>query len=190
MSYQFDRFHYLSTVLSTRAILWSPRTSALQLRKLFQCKDCLVFTLGAERKLPCRSARRPRVRPLHFHPPSRLDHRRKTNRERITFHPTLTASRFPLFFLFVFLFSLSFRQRRSILSRSSTALVRPRTFSNTFLFILADILVTFFLQFSWTFGTTTTRLPTHPRHRSVYHRIRLPSVGTHVFKQPPRRGRH
>ncbi len=127
---------------------------------------------------------------LHFHPPSRLDYRRKTNRERTTFHPTLTASRFPLFFLFVFLFSLSFRQRRSILSRSSTALVRPRTFSNTFLFILADILVTFFLQFSWMFGTTTTRLPTHPRHRSVYHRIRLPSVGTHVFKQPPRRGRH
>src|SRR5229473_5625154 len=26
------------------------------------CKDCLVFTLGSERKLPCRSARRPRVR--------------------------------------------------------------------------------------------------------------------------------
>src|SRR5216684_884031 len=27
-------------------------------------KDCLVFTLGAEWKLQCRSARRPRVRPI------------------------------------------------------------------------------------------------------------------------------
>src|SRR5260221_8810706 len=41
---------------------------------------------------------------LHFHPPSRLDHRRKTNRERITFHLTLTASRFPPFISFLFLF--------------------------------------------------------------------------------------
>ena len=80
---------------------------------------------------------------LHFHPPSRLDHRRKANRERITFHPTLTASRFPLSFLFVFLFSLYFRQRRSILSRSSTALVRSGTFLYRFLFIFADIFFIF-----------------------------------------------
>src|SRR5260221_13634529 len=66
------------------------------------------------------------------------------NRERITFHPTLTASRFPLSFLFVFLFSLYFRQRRSILSRSSTALVRSGTFLYRFLFIFADI---FFYNF-------------------------------------------
>jgi hypothetical protein len=49
--------------------------------------------------------------PPLFHP-SRLDHRRKTNRERITFCPTLTAFRFLLFILFVFLFPLYFRQRR------------------------------------------------------------------------------
>src|SRR5260370_41564955 len=38
---------------------------------------------------------------LHFHPPSQLDHRRKTNCKRITSHPTLTASRYPFFILFV-----------------------------------------------------------------------------------------
>src|SRR5258707_9857484 len=124
-----------------------------------RCKDCLIFTLGLERKLPCRSARWPHVRRLfpfiissRFSPllsPS-LSTRppAQDNRERITFHPTLTASRFPLSFLFVFLFSLYFRQRRSILSRSSTALVRSGTFLYRFLFIFADIFFIFFLQFS------------------------------------------
>src|SRR5258707_3593513 len=38
---------------------------------------------------------------LHFHPPSQLDHRHKTNCEQITSHPTLTASHYPFFILFV-----------------------------------------------------------------------------------------
>jgi hypothetical protein len=54
-------------------------------------------------------------------PPFRLDHRRKTTANKSLPVP-LSASRYPFFNLFVFLFSLYFRQRRSTLSRSSTAL--------------------------------------------------------------------
>src|SRR5258708_39121555 len=100
---------------------------------------------------------------LHFHPPSPLDHRRKTNCERITSHPTLTASRYPFLTLLVFPFFLYFRQRRSILSRSSTALVRPRTFSNTFLLTFADIFLsfsTFFLNIRHNDDTFTYPSPT------------------------------
>src|SRR5216684_2384776 len=84
---------------------------------------------------------------LHFHPPSRLD-RRKTNCEQITSHPTLTASRFPFLSLFVSPLSLYFRQRRSTLSRSSTAPVRSRTFLVLFFLISADIFLIFLLHFS------------------------------------------
>ncbi len=123
------------------------------------CKDCLAFRLGSERNdrtgAPVGHASTPQfllsfrlASRLHFHPPSRLDHRRKTNCERITSHPTLTASRYPFLTLLVFPFFLYFRQRPSILSRSSTALVRPRTFSNTFLLTFADIFLSFLLHFS------------------------------------------
>src|SRR5216684_2894634 len=125
---------------------------------LSHCKDCLAFRLGSERKRPHRSARRPRVDSsfsfvissrfspllspsLSTRPPA------QDNCEQITSCPTLTASRFPLFILFVSL-SLYFRQRRSTLSRSSTALVRSRIFLYRFLFIFADIFFIFFLQFS------------------------------------------
>ncbi len=118
--------------------------------------------IGAER--PYGSARRPHVRLFIFSfvisiprlasrhyllPPSRLDHRRKINGEQITFLPVLTASHLPSSVLFAFLFLLYFRQRRSTLSRSHTALVRSRTFLITFLpFLLTFSLLssTFFLN--------------------------------------------
>src|SRR5713226_1747138 len=56
----------------------------------------------------------------YFCPPSRLDHRRKTNCEQITFRPTFTVSRFPFFFS-CFSLPLYFRQRGSTLSRSCAA---------------------------------------------------------------------
>ncbi len=52
-----------------------------------------------------------------------------------------------LFHLICFPFSLYLRQRRSILSHSSTALVHPRTFSNTFLLTFADFFLSFFYIF-------------------------------------------
>ncbi len=73
------------------------------------CKGCLTIRLGLERNdrigapvgcvfdfsfFFCHL-----VSPLAstFHPPSRLDHRRKTNCKQITFRPTLTATRLPFF---------------------------------------------------------------------------------------------
>src|SRR5258707_871135 len=58
---------------------------------------------------------------LHFHPPSRLDHRRKTTANESF---SITLSQPPVFPFSSYLFPLSlyFRQRRSTLSRSSTAL--------------------------------------------------------------------
>ena len=115
-----------------------------------QCKDCLVFTLGSERKLPYRSARRPRVRRtfsfviLSCLPPPlspSLSTRPPAQDKPRTNHFPSHSHSLPLspFHLICFSLSLYFRQRRSTLSRSSTALVRSRTFLYTFLFIFADI---------------------------------------------------
>src|SRR5260221_9860002 len=94
------------------------------------------------------------------------------------------------FYLISFPFSLYFRQRRSILSRSSTALVRSRTFLYTFLFIFADI--------SFIFPSTIFLNVRHndyvylpiPDADPLTNEYDYQSVGTHVFKLPPRRGRH
>src|SRR5260221_3464611 len=124
-----------------------------------RCKDCLIFTLGLERKLPCRSARWPHVRRLfpfiissRFSPllsPS-LSTRppAQDNRERITFHPTLTASRFPAFISFLFLFPCTLGNDDRFSAAAARHSYPPEhssidfsSFSLTFSFI-------FFLQFS------------------------------------------
>src|SRR5258708_22523542 len=92
-------------------LVWFDRGQS-KFRSPSWCKDCLVFMLGVEQKLLCWSACRPHIRctfsfvisscllpplspSLLTRPPA------QDNRERITFHHTLTASCFPLFILFV-----------------------------------------------------------------------------------------
>src|SRR5258708_7871255 len=123
------------------------------------CKDCLVFMLRSEQKLPCQSAHRPRVRCLfpfvissRFSPllsPS-LSTRppAQDNCERITFHPTLTASRFPPFISFLFLFPCTLGNDNRFSAAAARHSYAPEhssidfsSFSLTFSFI-------FFLQFS------------------------------------------
>src|SRR5260221_2026583 len=73
-----------------------------------------------------------------------LDSTTGTRQPRTNHFPSHSHS-LPLspFYLISFPFSLYFRQRRSILSRSSMALVRSETFLYRFLFIFADIFLYF-----------------------------------------------
>ncbi len=165
------------------------------------CKDGLAFRLGSERndctRAPVGHASTPQfsfVISSHLPPPlsPSLSTRPPAQNKLRTNHFPSHSHSLPLslFHLICFPFSLYLRQRRSILSHSSTALVHPRTFSNTFLLTFAD----FFLSFFYIFPERSAQrrrvyLPI-PDPASSYHRIRLPSVGTHVFKLPPHQGRH
>ncbi len=146
--------------------------------------------IGAER--PYRSARRPRVRLFdfffcHLHSSSRFSplpsHTFSTrppaqdNREQITFLPTLTAPDLPFSFLFVFRFLCTLGNDNRPLATAARHQYAPEHSSIDF----SSFLLTFLLLLSCTFGTMTTRLPTHPRHRSFYHRIRLQTVGTQMY---------
>src|SRR5229473_7353888 len=163
------------------------------------CKDCLVFTLGSEQKLPCRSARRPRVRRLfpfvissRFSPllsPS-LSTRppAQDNRERITFHPTLTASRFPPFISFLFLFPCTLGNDNRFSAAAARHSYAPEHSSIDFSSFSLTFSLFSLLQFpECSAQRLRVYLPIHDAD-PLTNGYNYQSVWTHVFKLP-RQGR-
>ena len=154
------------------------------------CKDGLAFRLGSKRNdrigAPVGHALTPHFFFCHFVLPlASLSTRPlvQDNCKQITSSPTLTASHHPFLILFVFLFLCTLGNDDRPLAAAARHQYAPEHSSIDF----SSFLLTFLLLFPCTFSTTTTRLPTHPRHRSVYHQIRLQSVGTHMYlSKPPR----
>ncbi len=164
------------------------------------CKDGLAFRLGLEQNdctgVPIGHALTPQfsfVISSHLLPPlspSLLTWPPAQNKLWMNHFPSHSHSfLLSLFHLICFPFSLYLRQWWSILSCSSMALICPRTFSNTFLLTFADFFLSFFYIFPEHLAQWWCIYLPIPNPASSYHWIRLPSVGTHVFKLPCQ-GRH
>ncbi len=165
------------------------------------CKDGLAFRLGLERNdctgVPVGHVSTPQfsfVISSHLLPPlspSLLTWPLVQNKMWMNHFPSHSHSLpLSLFHLICFPFSLYLRQRWSILSCSSMALICPRTFSNTFLLTFTDFFLSFFYIFPEHLAQWQCIYLSIPDPTSSYHQIRLPSVGTHVIKLPPCQGWH
>ncbi len=158
------------------------------------CKGCLAFRLGSERNdrigapvghasestphfsFVISSRLSPLLSPsLSTRPPA------QDNCEQITFCPTLTASRFPFFILIVFLFPCTLGNDDRPLAAAARHQYAPEHSSidfypsSIFLYVRHD-------DDAFTYSPPTPIL---------YRRIRLQTVGSHMyFSKPARRGRH
>jgi len=112
------------------------------------------------------------------------------NRERITFHPTLTASRFPPFISFLFLFPCTLGNDDRFSAAAARHSYAPEHSSIDF----SSFSLTFSLFSFYNFPERSAQrlrvyLPI-PDADPITNKYDYQSVGTHVFKLPPRRGRH